>query len=411
MHRFFIASCLLLATACAGAGAGDTVYLVNGDKVSGALHEITRDTIHIETPYAGALAIVREAALGINTETAVSVFQADGGVTAVRLVWDGDTQQVADEAGVRPMPLTAMAEVVGAGAQQAPAEEAPAAEESALDEVEEAPPSWGGSVESGLTVRSGNTDTTDFSLTAKLVRETADHVLTFKAAGSYGEADGAINTRRIAGEARWQAYMSDRSYLYLLGGAERDDGRKLDLRLSAALGAGYDFVDTATRTFSADLGLEYTWERWLPFTPWERGNVRDARRAEAAAAIQDLHETIAATGLTPQLAMQLNEQRALLDKPLKDFDTRREDDASLRMGAVYTQQILKHSTLSETLTLYPNIDTPGEFRGVSEFSFATPLTDVLKLSVSLRSEYDSMAGDQGVDPWDNTLVTGLRYEF
>jgi len=61
--------------------------------------------------------------------------------------------------------------------------------------------------------------------------------------------------------------------------------------------------------------------------------------------------------------------------------------------------------------MLPSLDDFGEFRAISEFSFSTPLRDHLKLRISLKTEYDSMARRSGVESWDNLLQAGLRYEF
>jgi hypothetical protein len=103
----------------------------------------------------------------------------------------------------------------------------------------------------------------------------------------------------------------------------------------------------------------------------------------------------------------------LLDavSPLRNAETRDFDDLSLRLSAAYTEKLFRASKLSETLVLYPNLSRSGEFRAVSELLFTTPLSEALLLKVSLRTEYDSLADESGVDAWDNTLLTGLRYAF
>jgi hypothetical protein len=411
MRRAFV---FLTLSLCA-ATYGDEIYLQNGDRVSGLLQEISPGAFVVDTPYAGQLTIAREAVAGVTTEAVVTVFLQDGGVTVGRLVW-GETGQGIDAGqGPAPLPLEHLAEAVRPGVDMEPEPEPEAsptaAAETAAEEIPVVPSPWSGMVESGLSLRSGNTDTTDFTVSAKVMYATGGHELTLKAAGAYGEADGLINTRRASGEARWQYYTSERSYLYMLGGAERDDGRKLDLRLSAAAGAGYDFLETETRTLSADAGLEYTWARWEPFTPWGRDEATSTARMAAYNGLLSTLGAIGAGGVNLDNLERLAQQLVDVRDPLRGMETMKEDSLSLRLGAVYTQKLFKLSTLSETLTLYPNLEQAGEFRGISEFAFATPLTEALELSVTLRTEYDSLAEEQGVDAWDNSLVTGLRYKF
>ena len=409
---------LLTLTLCA-ASSGDEIYLQNGDRVSGTLVEITEEAVVVETSYAGGLTISRDSVAGLVTAGPLTLYLQDGGVVAGQLVWGEDSQGFDDGGGFAPLPLETIAEAVRPGvaekhadatpAGSVPPEEAP--QEEAVPQEEAAPSIWSGMVESGLTVKRGNTATTDFMLSAKAVRKTERHELTLKGAGAYGKADNVVNTQRASGEARWQYYTNEQFYVYALGGVERDDGRKLDLRVSTALGAGYDFIESETRTFSADAGLEFTWERWAPYTPWGEDDARDSIRMTAYNGLISTLGAIGAGGVNLDNLERLLGQLVDIRNPLRGAETRKEEDLSLRLGAEYTQKVFERSTLSETLTLYPNLDELGEFRGVSEFAFTTPLSETLKLSISLRTEYDSMADDQGVDPWDSTLVTGLRYEF
>jgi len=47
----------------------------------------------------------------------------------------------------------------------------------------------------------------------------------------------------------------------------------------------------------------------------------------------------------------------------------------------------------------------------NELGFTTALSEHLRLRISLLTEYDSVAEEKGVEPWDNYLLTSLRFEF
>ena len=148
---------------------------------------------------------------------------------------------------------------------------------------------WSGTVDTAFSWRSGNTDTTDFSLSSTAVRKGERNTLTLKGSAAYGKADDVLNTRRYLSEAKWQRYLNERFYVFLLGGIEQDDGRKLDSRTHVAVGAGRDFIKNDRRTLSADVGLDHAWERWAPFTPPERDATKEQRRGAA----RDPSDTVA----------------------------------------------------------------------------------------------------------------------
>ncbi|HEX72705.1 MAG TPA: DUF481 domain-containing protein, partial [Candidatus Hydrogenedentes bacterium] len=275
------------------------------------------------------------------------------------------------------------------------------------------PKRWGAVVDAALSMRQGNTDTMDTSFGVEVVRKGERHVSTLTLSGGYGEADGYINTRRYKGVAKHQFYLIEKLYLFAAGGAERDYGRKLDVRAHGSGGVGYDFLQRDNLKLSADIGLDYTWDRWMPYTPRGKDEEKSKRRSQASLR---LSQQIAALSATPpgdlvQALEGIVDTLYVVRDPLRGSAYREEDSISLRLGAYYEQALFWKSTLSERLTMLPSLDDFGEFRAISEFSFSTPLRDHLKLRISLKTEYDSMARRSGVESWDNLLQAGLRYEF
>lgn len=398
---------LVLGTACAVA---DMVGLGNGDIISGKIVAVDAGIITVKTEYAGMLSIAQEAALYLVSDTFRGVQLADGTMIDGSLRIDGNDQIIDTQGGPLHVPLGQITALLPPGAL--PEEETVPME--VLDAAPEAPTKrWAGAVDAGLSLRSGNTDTLDLNFASKVTREGDRNTLTLDLLAAYGEADSILNTRRYRGEAKWQVYPGEQWYYYVLGAAEHDTGRKLKLRLNAAVGAGKDFIETEKRTLSADIGLDLTRERWDPFTPHERDLFKNARRAGGRESLNRLATGIASGTIVPGFGTIRTLITSLFDlrDPLRDVKSRNEEFVSVRLSSAYEQQLFKDSTLSDVLTLYANVEEIPEFRLTNDLAFATPLTDVLKLRVSLKSEYDSRAGESGVEAWDNSLLTSLRYEF
>ena len=379
----------------------DRIVLSNGDRITGNLVTIAEGVATINTEYAGDITVQMEMIGVIETETACFVYMADNEVVAGRL------EQLEEGMGIRtedavhtivPSEIAALSRT-----------------DEGLDTIINPPPpkKWSGAVDLGLALRTGNTDTTDFNFTAGVKRTGERNTLSLNFSAVYGTVDDVLNTRRYQADYRWQYYLKERMYLYTLGLAERDDGRKLEYRLQGGLGLGYDFIKQEKRSLSADIGATYTREQWNSFTPWERTATRNAIRSGA---FNDLYTTLlelgAGTVFTPRETLQ-KIYDILLDirSPLRDFEERREDYVNLRLGLNYTQTVFKTSTLSEVLVLMPNLDEIEEFRAVSELALVTPLTEKLNLKTALKTEYDSLAEERGVEAWDNTLMTQFSYTF
>jgi putative salt-induced outer membrane protein YdiY len=373
----------------------DTIYLNNGDRISGTVIAVTESAVRVTTEYAGDLEVQRIAIFALDTDANFVVQLADGATVEGPLTLQGGTPGVETAAGFEPASMSGLVATV----------EPESAEE-------DKPSIWSGFVESGLTMRSGNTDTIDFSLRSSVERAGEWTKLTLTLAADYGEAESIINTRRYKGEAKWEGYLTERFYLLGLTSAEQDDGRKLDLRATVGAGAGYIFIDNETRHLSLEAGVEHTWERWNPFTPQERTDTRNRIRNDAFERLAAFAGEIDGEGgLDPS---RWNELRLIfldIREPLRDYDVREEEFFGLRITGEYSQQLFKDSTFSDKLVVLPNLEDFGEYRLINEFAFTTPLTKALSLRASLESEYDSLAEESDVEAWNHLLKTGLRYEF
>lgn len=373
----------------------DTIYLNNGDRISGTVTAVTESVVRVTTEYAGDLEVQRIAIFALDTDAGFVVQLEDGTTVEGPLRLQGDTPGVETEAG---FVSASMAGLVATAEPEAAEEEKPSI--------------WSGFVESGLTMRSGNTDTIDFSLKSSAERAGEWTKLTLTLGADYGEVESIINTRRYKGEAKWEGYLTERFYLLGLTSAEQDDGRKLDLRATVGAGAGYIFIDNEKRHLSLEAGVEHTWERWNPFTPQGRTDARNRIRSDAFERLAAFAGEIDGEGgLDPS---RWNELRLIfldIREPLRDYDVREEEFFGVRISSEYSQQLFKDSTLSDKFVVLPNLEDFGEYRLINELAFTTPLTKALSLRASLESEYDSLAEESDVEAWNHLLKTGLRYEF
>ena len=377
----------------------DTIYLDNGDRLTGTVQRASEGELVLVTTYAGELHVKLDEVKAVVTGAAVAVRREDGEILTGRLALDGDEQILATGRAAQGLRLDQI--------------EAIAAEEDSLPKWPKRERTWRGSVDAGASWRSAETDTLDANFGVSVVRTRLKDTLTLKLGGGYGEVDSQVNTRRLKGTAKYQYYLKERLYLYGHAGAEHDPGRRLELRLEAGAGVGYEFIRSERRSLAFDAGLDYAHEWWNEYTIVE---LDDAEHS-ASAAVRSGVEAYARSHLSKPLADWafadvFDGLQLLVDAYSLEVDqiTRDEDNLYLRLAGQFEQQLFKSAVLTEKLVLLPQVDDLGEYRLSSDLALETPLSKKLSFRVNLLSEYDSDTTG-GDDEFTNTLIAGLRYSF
>jgi len=243
--------------------------------------------------------------------------------------------------------------VLAERADEAAAEPADDAEKSA-EKV-----AWTGSVEAGIQIREGNTESTDMYGKVKALRASDKRELSLGASYDYAELEGETNTNRAFAECGYRLYQWERAYLFGVINAEHDEIEDLDLRLNASAGPGYKFIHSEKTKLIGEVGVGATAE-WY-----------DSRE----------------TG---------SEQKT---------------EGILRLHGEWTTKVFDRSTFSQVLTVLPSVTDIGTFKLVSDTSLTTPLSQKLDLRVSVHDEYDSDPEVSGVEKNDLTFRTTLVFTF
>jgi len=391
-HRALLFMLLLLMFVGA-AIQGDTVHLVNGDRISGVVQGAAEGTLTLATEYAGEIQIDLAEVTAVVTDEALAVRLEDGAIQEGRLAAEDGVQVLQRGDSAEPLSL----DTVDAVARDAEA-------------LKKSHKKWSGTVEAATSLRSGDTDTLDASLGLKFLRSGHRDKLTIEMTGGYGEVDSQVNVRRVKGAAKWQYYLKDRLYTYAHAGSEHDPARRLDLRFETGLGAGYDAIRADRRSLSLAAGIDYAREYWNTYSLKELDDAkRDVRNATRSALKSYLRGRLGKPWTLEDgvdaLELTVNALTAGVEQ-----ETVSEDNVYLRLTGEYTQKLFKASTLSETLTLLPRLDDFGEYRLTSDLAFDTPLSARLSLRINVLTEHDSeTATDE--DSWTNTLLAGLLYSF
>jgi putative salt-induced outer membrane protein YdiY len=219
--------------------------------------------------------------------------------------------------------------------------------------------SWSGTIEAGLQVREGNTDTVDLFGKVKALRKSERQERTALASFDYAESSGKTTRSRVFAEGTYRSYGPARSYFFAVINGEYDEIEDLILRVNAAAGPGRKFIDSENTTLLGEVGAGATVEFYQ-------------------------------------------------SRPGTDDE---KIEAVLRFHGELVTKVFDRSEFAQALTIYPSMTDFGAFKLVSDTSLTTPLSERLDLRISIHDEYDSDPEVAGVKRNDLTVRATFIYRF
>ncbi|HEX9780810.1 MAG TPA: DUF481 domain-containing protein [bacterium] len=216
---------------------------------------------------------------------------------------------------------------------------------------------WSGEVALGADVSRGNTDERDVSGLASTDRKTDHDEFSLKGEAAYGASSRKMNTQRYYGMSRYAYSFGPRLAWYNFYKLEADHDRfaNVDWRVIPSTGAGYWFADEEAWKAMAELGIG-----------WEVTEFRGGAK--------------------------------------------RRSDPVLIPRALAEARLWGKATVSQDVTLWPNLDETGEFRLRAETTLTSPLTDALAIRLRFLDEYQSDP-PPGTRENDARLTSSLVYSF
>jgi putative salt-induced outer membrane protein YdiY len=230
----------------------DAVYLKNGDRISGTVEHLDDENLEITLPYAddAKIKISISEIVSIETDEEVDIMLEDGTLSKAKLerVPEGGVT-LRRGAGVPPatIPLRELAYIK------------PKAKESGVGV------DWSGRVTLGVTDTSGNTETRDAYVEARLRARTKDWRWTTDGRGNYAENAGVQTTGNWLVGTRFDWLFRERQYLYGRASLQRDTFSGIELRWTVGAGYGYKIIESDRTNFELRAGLDHvSTERVVP---------------------------------------------------------------------------------------------------------------------------------------------------
>jgi putative salt-induced outer membrane protein len=351
---FGVVSCLLGLSVRA-----DQVTLKNGDRLTGTIVKSDAKTMLIKTELAGEVNVLWEAVTSIVSSQPLHLALKDGQtVVGTVTTADGKLDVATKETGEVVAPKEAVVTVRDDDEEKAYAAEMDRLRNPHLTDF------WSGILDTGLSVTRGNSATLAYNLSAKAARVTSRDKISVFSTAVYASDDTTPPSRTTAhairGGIRGDLNVSERLFVFGFTDFEYDQFQDLDLRNVLGGGLGYHAIKTKNTTFDVFGGGDYEQEYFsaIPAFP---------------------------TGLT-----------------------RKTGEAVL--GEELDSKLNGRTTLSEKLSLFPNVSNTGEYRFQFDTTAATKLKAWLSWQVTFSDRYLSNPLP-GLKKNDVLLSTGLRLTF
>ena len=346
----------------------DQVVLKNGDRLSGKVVTGDGKTLLLKSEFAGDVTILWDAITDIESSDNINITLKDGTRLSGK-VTTRDGKFVVAGAPAAATPSVAAKEAIVAVRNDA--------EQHSFDVETErmAHPKfqyfWNGTLDTGLALTRGNSETANFTLAAKAIRETPRDKLTV-----YGDYIFANNssvppsvTTANALDAGLRGDLNFRTHLFVFAFTDFQTNQlqHLDLRSVFGGGFGYHLIKTANTTFDFFGGISYD---------------------------RDSFGAYNLTNPTPPPALLL-------------FPSSVQNSAEAVLGEEFDAKLSKRTALTERFSFYPNLSHTGDYRFQLDSTISTQMKRWLSWQATFSDRYISYP-PVGLKANDLLLSTGLR---
>ncbi len=239
-YGIYIGLALLL---CQAPLCADTLYMKNGDRISGTLNSVSGGTLVFDTEYAGSLRVSMKAVSGMDTEKAYDVRLNSKSLMKGNLSFDDEVLSVVSATGATAIEAGAIVQL----------------NENLLSNTA-SERDWSSRLDINANLSSGNTDSFVFGIAASstLKKEFSEHAVSLK--WDREESENVTTKDQADIDYAYKRFMSEHWYLSGNGEYFADPIKEVDGRITAGGGAGYQFWDNSLGALSADLGVSAVYE-------------------------------------------------------------------------------------------------------------------------------------------------------
>ena len=229
--RQLAAALLLLAPAAPT--LADTVFMTNGDRITGEVSRVWDNELYVEPAYADEFTVDLGAVVRIESEEEFEIELRDHSVVTGVFVFDPDSgMALLTEEGTLPLPPMAIEE---------------------LTETDEEHFDWEVRSDLSSAASQGNADTFSFLWQAEAQIKLGDHRDRANFSLDRQDQDGLTTRELYTVNYVHSWFFADEWFATGGIGYERDPIRDLDYRYTPGVGIGYQFFDDAYRSFEVSV--------------------------------------------------------------------------------------------------------------------------------------------------------------
>jgi putative salt-induced outer membrane protein YdiY len=327
----------------------DQVSLKNGDRLTGTIVKSDGKTLVLHTDYAGDLSVKWDAVAGIQSTEELHVQLPNGKTVAGPVTTSDGKLEIQTKSG-GPVEAS-VADVKGLRND---------AEETAYEKTVHPGllQDWKTGLNAGFALTRGNSETKNLSIGFIATRQTTNDKLGLYANTVYAtnDAPGAVpstTANTAGGGARYDHDLNPRVFGFVAADFFADALQDLSLRSVFGGGAGYHVIKSDSTTLDLLGGLNYTHESYTTFT--------------------------------------------------RNF-------AALTLGEELMHKLGKSTVLNEQLSIFPDLNSLGDYRGTLTFATVTKFTKLLGWQNSFNDVYVTNP-PPGKKQNDLILTTGLNVSF
>jgi putative salt-induced outer membrane protein YdiY len=345
----------------------DQVTLKNGDRLSGTIVKSDDDakTLLIKTDFAGDVTIKWDAVTAIASTQPLHITLSDGRVIAGTVTTSEGTFEVATRDGGTVSAERDSIKAIRNDAQQA---EVDRLKHPRLLDY------WSGLFDLGLSVTEGNSSTAALTIAGKASRVAPKNKFTLYYTQVYSkdgnESPARTTANAIHGGVRDEFNLNPRIYVFAFTDFDEDALQHLDLRNVLGGGLGVHIINSKKTQFDVFGGASFNQEYFASYTT--------------------------ANPAPPP---------ALLPQPSQSRHS-----AEIVAGESLSTKLGPRTTLSEQVSIFPNLSSLGDYRVTLDANATTKLKTWLGWQVTISDRYISDP-PFGLKGNDFLLSTGLRLTF
>ena len=215
---------------------------------------------------------------------------------------------------------------------------------------------WAKEFSAGFTQSTGNTQNSQLNAAVEAYRKRSEDEIKLKASTLYSSTNKRMDGQKHEASARYGFnFWEEEWYGFYKFAVEHDKFANIDYRMIPTAGIGYWFADTADWKSQVEVGFGI-----------EHTNYSDA--------------------------------------------TKEKTDAILVPRAFFEKAVFYTATLSQEITLFPNLEDSEEYRVIAETRFTNPLNENMSLRFSFIDEFNSQPAGEAKKN-DTRTVLSLVYNF